>query len=72
MQLVTEYADRTVMLRDGRVAAAGDTASLFADAELIRGAGLRLPPLGRAFDGLTSHPELAGIARLADLPDATA
>ncbi|HET6301621.1 energy-coupling factor transporter ATPase [Microbacterium sp.] len=71
MQLVTEYADRTVILRDGRVAAAGDTASLFADAELIRGAGLRLPPLGSAFDGLTSHLELAGIARLADLPDGT-
>jgi len=72
MQLVTEYADRTVILRDGRVAAAGDTADLFADAELIRGAGLRRPPLSRAFDGLTSHPGLAGIARLADLPDGTA
>ncbi len=72
MQLVTEYADRTVILRDGRVAAEGDTARLFADPELILGAGLRLPPLSRAFDGLTSHPELAGIARLADLPGGTA
>ncbi|NYE18662.1 energy-coupling factor transporter ATPase [Microbacterium immunditiarum] len=72
MQLVTEYADRTVILREGRVAAAGDTAHLFADSELIVGAGLRLPPLRRAFDALTSHPELAGIARLADLPGGTA
>ena len=72
MQLVTEYADRTVILREGRVAAAGETASLFADAELIRAAGLRLPPMARAFEGLTSHPELSGTARLADLPGGTA
>ena len=48
MQLVTEYAHRTVILADGRVRAAGPTADVFADAELIEGAGLRLPPLRRA------------------------
>ncbi|MCH6230695.1 energy-coupling factor transporter ATPase [Microbacterium sp. CFH 31415] len=68
MQLVTEYAHRTVILADGRVRAAGPTADVFADAELIEGAGLRLPPLQRALLGLERHPELTGLARLADLP----
>jgi energy-coupling factor transport system ATP-binding protein len=70
MQLVTEYAHRTVILADGRVRAAGPTADVFADAELIEGAGLRLPPLQRALLGLERHPELTGLARLADLPAA--
>ena len=37
---------------------------------LIEGAGLRLPPLQRALLGLERHPELTGLARLADLPAA--
>lgn len=69
MQLVTEYAHRTVVLADGRVAASGATADVFADADAIERAGLRLPPLRRALHGLARHPELAGIARLGDLPD---
>ncbi len=68
MQLVTEYADRTVVLIDGRVAGHGATADVFADGSLIARAGLRLPPLRRALQGLDRHPELARIARLADLP----
>ena len=68
MQLVTEYADRTVVLIDGRVAGAGPTAEVFADDGLIDAAGLRMPPLRRALRGLTQHPDLARVARLADLP----
>ncbi|MEZ3161421.1 ATP-binding cassette domain-containing protein [Microbacterium sp. BWT-B31] len=68
MQLVAEYADRAVIVHDGRILAQGPTGDLFADAALIERAGLRPPPLSRAFGGLVSHPELAGIARLADLP----
>jgi energy-coupling factor transport system ATP-binding protein len=68
MQLVTEHADRTVVLASGRVLAQGATADVFADEELIHAAGLRLPPLRRALQGVTRHPELARIARLADLP----
>ena len=45
MQLVTEYADRTIVMADGRVVRAGATADVFADDELIERAGLRLPPL---------------------------
>ena len=68
MQLVTEHSDRTVVLGGGRVLSAGPTADVFGDTALIEGAGLRLPPLRRALDGLVRHPELAGVTRLADLP----
>ncbi|GAA5034138.1 ABC transporter ATP-binding protein [Microbacterium fluvii] len=72
MQLVTEYADRTVVMADGRAIAHASTPEIFADAELIAGAGLRLPPLSRALRGLERHPDLARVSRLADLPGATA
>lgn len=68
MQLVTEYAHRTVVLADGRVVAAGPTTEVFADEATVERAGLRLPPLRRALHGLSRHPSLASIARLADLP----
>ncbi|MFK4835468.1 ABC transporter ATP-binding protein [Microbacterium sp. ZW T2_14] len=71
MQLVTEYADRTVILADGRVLAEGPTAAIFADDALIARAGLRPPPLRRALGGVQRHPELSRIARLADLPGAS-
>ena len=48
MQLVTEYADRTIVLAGGRVLAEGPTPDVFADAELLESAGLRLPALRRA------------------------
>ncbi|MGX5771570.1 ABC transporter ATP-binding protein [Microbacterium trichothecenolyticum] len=70
MQLVTDYADHTVVLADGRVLAEGPTADLFADDALIARAGLRPPPLRRALRGVRNHPELSRIARLADLPEA--
>ncbi|MFE7845408.1 ABC transporter ATP-binding protein [Microbacterium sp. NPDC057407] len=70
MQLVTDHAHRTVVLADGRVIGNGPTADVFADADLIERAGLRLPPLRRALHGLERHPSLAGIARIGDLPDA--
>ena len=69
MQLVAEYADRMVVMADGRIVAHGTTAEIFADADLIERAGLRLPPLARALRGLTRHPELAGVcAACRDLP----
>ncbi|MFG6402294.1 ABC transporter ATP-binding protein [Microbacterium sp. P04] len=68
MQLVTEYADRTVVMSDGRVLANAPTTEVFADDALIERAGLRPPPLRRALRGLAQHPSLAGVTRLADLP----
>nr|WP_318244861.1 ABC transporter ATP-binding protein [Microbacterium pullorum] len=68
MQLVTEYADRTVVLGDGRVLAAGATAEVFADDDLLQRAGLRPPPLREALRGVTRHPLLESVVRLGDLP----
>ncbi|MDE0545123.1 ABC transporter ATP-binding protein [Microbacterium sp. C7(2022)] len=71
MQLVTDHAQRTVVLSHGRVVTAAATADVFADTALIEGADLRLPPLRQALHDLPSHPELTGIARVADLPRRT-
>lgn len=48
LQLVAEHASHTVVLADGRVHAAGRTASLFQDERVFAEAGLRLPALQRA------------------------
>jgi energy-coupling factor transport system ATP-binding protein len=68
MQLVAEYAERMVVMSAGRVLAHAPTGEVFADPDLIERAGLRLPPLARALRGLTTHPDLATIGRLSDLP----
>jgi len=70
MHLVTEYAHRTIIVGDGRITADAETSRIFADDALLRSAGLRQPPLRRAFAGLRRHPSLAGITRLTDLPRA--
>ncbi|WP_223587218.1 ABC transporter ATP-binding protein [Microbacterium sp. OVT16B] len=51
LQLVAEHATRTVILRDGRVHAAGPTAELFDDGRAFSEAGLRLPALQRMLAG---------------------
>jgi energy-coupling factor transport system ATP-binding protein len=68
MQLVTDYADRTVVMAGGRVLAAAPTAEVFADDALLARAGLRPPPLRRALHAVRRHPELSRITRLGDLP----
>lgn len=68
MQLVAEYATRTVILRDGRLVASGPTSELLSDAALIESVGLRVPPLAQALTAIPGHPELDGIVRLSELP----
>jgi energy-coupling factor transport system ATP-binding protein len=72
MQLVTEHADRTVVLAGGEVVAAASTPDVFADDALLARAGLRPPPLVRALRDVRGHPELAAATRLSDLPGAGA
>lgn len=68
MQLVAEHADHTVVLSEGRVAAAGPTSEIFADDALLERTDLRPPPLRRALAGVTRHPELARVSGIRNLP----
>ncbi|MCM3778186.1 ABC transporter ATP-binding protein [Microbacterium hydrocarbonoxydans] len=47
LQLVAEHSTHTIVLRDGRMHAAGTTADLFRSERTFTEAGLRLPPLQR-------------------------
>lgn len=64
MQLVAEYAHRTVIVHDGRIRADAATADVFADETLLRESGLRRPALQEALRGVTRHPGLAGVTSL--------
>lgn len=72
MQLVAEHATHVAVLAHGRLLVHGTTTDVLADHDALAAAGLRLPPLRAAFAGIRSHPELAGVVRLRDLPGATA
>lgn len=67
MQLVSEYATRTIVVDDGRIVADAPTRDVFADEALLHRSGLRTPPLAAALRGVTRHPSLTGLTRLADL-----
>ncbi len=69
LQLVADYANRIVVMRDGRILGAGPTAEVLAG-PLIDEAGLRHPPLARATRGLANHPEWHGVSRMSQLPPA--
>ncbi|WZH37788.1 MAG: energy-coupling factor transporter ATPase [Microbacterium enclense] len=69
MQVVAEHADRVLVVDDGRLAADGPVAEVFADEALIDRVGLRPPPLREAFSGI---PGLSTVARLRDLPEVRA
>ncbi|GAB2694257.1 energy-coupling factor transport system ATP-binding protein [Microbacterium marinum] len=72
MQLVAEYARRTIVVGDGRIVADAATADVFADEALLRAQGLRLPPLRAALSGVTRHPRFATVTALSELAGADA
>ncbi|KQP57546.1 ABC transporter ATP-binding protein [Agreia sp. Leaf283] len=67
LQLVAEHSSHILVLDSGRVAAFGPTASVLAS-DALDGAGLRRPPLARAFRELERHPSWRSVTRLRDLP----
>jgi energy-coupling factor transport system ATP-binding protein len=66
MQLVADYSSRIAIVGDGRLLAYGATTDVLAG-DALEAAGLRLPPLARAMRGLTRHPSLTSVSRLAQL-----
>lgn len=69
LQLVADYANRIVVVQDGRILGTGPTAEVLAG-PLIDEAGLRHPPLARATRGLANHPDWHGVSRMSQLPPA--
>ena len=67
LQLVAEHSSHILVLDSGRVAAFGTTASVLAS-DALDEAGLRRPPLARAFRELERHPSWRSVTRLRDLP----
>jgi energy-coupling factor transporter ATP-binding protein EcfA2 len=67
LQLVAEHSSHILVLDAGSVAAFGPTASVLAS-DALEAAGLRTPPLARAFRELARHPDWRSITRLRDLP----
>ncbi|KQM59351.1 ABC transporter ATP-binding protein [Agreia sp. Leaf210] len=67
LQLVAEHSSHILVLDSGRVAAFGPTAAVLAS-DALETAGLRTPPLARAFREVARHPEWRAVTRLGDLP----
>jgi energy-coupling factor transport system ATP-binding protein len=67
LQLVAEHSSHVLVLDSGRVAAFGPTASVLAS-DALENAGLRTPPLARAFRDIARHPSWRSVTRLGDLP----
>ena len=72
MQLVTEHADRTIVLAGGSVLAQGATADVFGDPALIERGGAPAPAASPRARGPVAASALAGVVRLADLPGSPA
>jgi energy-coupling factor transporter ATP-binding protein EcfA2 len=67
LQLVADCAERTAVLRGGRLLGVGPTDEVLAG-PLIEEAGLRHPPLARATRSLVRHPEWRSVTRMSQLP----
>jgi energy-coupling factor transport system ATP-binding protein len=67
LQLVAEHSSHILVLDSGRVAAFGPTAAVLAS-DALESAGLRTPPLARAFREIVRHPDWRSVTRLSDLP----
>lgn len=69
LQAVAEHASHVALLADGEVAAFGRTADVLSDTAVVEAAGMRRPPLARAFAALENHPEWRDVIRLGDIPE---
>jgi energy-coupling factor transport system ATP-binding protein len=66
MRLVAEYADRAIVLLNGRLLFEGAPRALFAQPAVLSQAGLALPPIARLADRLSKEGMMPGTLTLAE------
>lgn len=73
MEVVSDFAERIVVMADGRILDRGGTQQMFGDAELIRRASVRAPQVIELSQVLarTTSPEFAGISQVSGIVDLT-
>ena len=73
MEVVSDFAERLVVMADGKILAKGDSARVFADADLMRAAYVRPPQVIELAGELSRDvsPEFAGITQVSELVDLT-
>jgi energy-coupling factor transporter ATP-binding protein EcfA2 len=64
LQLAVDHADHLAVMAAGRLVEAGPIDDVLADDAALVRHGLRLPPLARAFQAATTHPEWRQVRRL--------
>ena len=64
LQLAVDHADHLAVMADGRLVEAGTVDEILGDEAVLERNGLRLPPLVRAFQAVTAHPEWRQVRRL--------
>jgi energy-coupling factor transport system ATP-binding protein len=71
MEVVSDFAERIVVMADGRVLARGEKDGLFADADLMRRASVEAPQVVRLSQALAAgvSPEFAGISQVSGIVD---
>ncbi len=73
MEVVSDFAERVVVMADGRILGRGPTAQAFADGDLMRRAYVEAPQVTRLSQALARDlsPEYAGISQVSGIVDLT-
>jgi energy-coupling factor transporter ATP-binding protein EcfA2 len=64
LQLAVDHADHLAVMAGGRLVESGTVDEILGDEAILERNGLRLPPLARAFQAVTTHPEWRQVRRL--------
>lgn len=73
MEVVSDFAERIVVMADGRILERGGTQQMFGDQDLMRRASVRAPQVIELSQVLarTTSPEFAGISQVSGIVDLT-
>jgi len=72
LQLAVDHADHLAVMAGGRLVEAGTVDEILGDEAILERNGLRMPPLARAFQAVTTHPEWRQVRRLDQIAGAAA